>query len=1152
MLCQSKWAKGQLAEIVQTVALQNGIQLSIGEIEGELPLKWTFSNVHLVLPQEETIDIDRLQLRLAILPLLRGKIGLSYLHADNTVVSYLPSSTPPKTSKRAKFKGSYFLHFASFDQITLVNRQTNEQGTYRATAQGAWHRSGKSFFVETSLHSDSFDANLFLEGSKKLDHLQADLQLKVRSQNAFSPFYRIPYDTAFDLKAHSEGSWKTWHNLLKSRELSHQSERQNLLNTPSSPSPQLNKAISGFIDLRMSRLSIPNLGLADQTAHLTSRFSLFGDLSWQLSDLFILGPLFELKGSAQIAHNGLPKELHTQLFLPNVSRFTSYLKGEASGELNFKDDTLHLTLLTPQLTIDQTAFTEGRFEVLAHKQEDAFGGTITLQADHPMLRYKAESQLRWKPNEFIAIEGCELRSAIGWLAGDATYSLKDMKSLHGGISFQITDLAPLSQITSQELAGQLGGSIQFEGIESSCLAIGKHLKVNQFISDRVDLDLSHINLFEISQESFPGSLKIRGGPSYFQDVYFTSFACNLGWNSLDWDYQLQAQGDWKGAFDISSQGRLKGSLKEFHLFCDQLDGKTLGKQLSLKQPLHIELSKEVVKIDPLDLSIDEGSFFLSTLLSPSQAIFKIQAEHFPLDFLTLLSPRYSLSGLSTLSVELEGKPHDLQGQFNLLLERADIYPAGSSRPIQTKGNIQAHFSSGSLQLHTHLVATDGQLCEIALSAPFSFNLSPLSFHLAQDRPITGQCTAEGHVEQLFDFINMGSQRVGGFLSCRLLLSGTLNEPILHGPLSIQGGFYENYFIGIILKDAEVTGQATGTRIMIEKAALSDGEKGRSESTAAFELKPGLPFLIQGKIDHFRVIRFDWLTGACSGPFTIEGNLDKALAKGKLELDEADVTIPEQLPSDLPTLDITFVNQPESHLKKFIYPEPYPFYYELDIHGDHDLRLSGRGIEAELEGDIHMTGKNLSVVAMGTLHTKKGKFSFAGKDFNITKGELLFSESSGFLNITSNVELPDLSVTVHFRGSLRSPQLIFESNPSLPTSSILARILFNKDVSELSATQALQLANTIVTLSGGSGSSVLDSIRKNLGIDRLSFTASEETGVVSVQIGKYLTQGVMITLTQSTESSQVKVEVELKAGFVLEAETQENNQGKFSFKWNKNY
>ena len=138
----------------------------------------------------------------------------------------------------------------------------------------------------------------------------------------------------------------------------------------------------------------------------------------------------------------------------------------------------------------------------------------------------------------------------------------------------------------------------------------------------------------------------------------------------------------------------------------------------------------------------------------------------------------------------------------------------------------------------------------------------------------------------------------------------------------------------------------------------------------------------------------------------------------------------------------------------------------------------------------------------------------------------------------------------FRGSFSSPQLNFQSNPPLPTSQILARILFNKDVSELNASQAAQLAYTIINLSQGSGPNLLEKIHKNLGIDRLGISANE--GKVAVQIGKYLTEGVMITLSQSTDESHVIVEVELKGGFVLQGETHFNDQGKFIFKWNKNY
>lgn len=402
-------------------------------------------------------------------------------------------------------------------------------------------------------------------------------------------------------------------------------------------------------------------------------------------------------------------------------------------------------------------------------------------------------------------------------------------------------------------------------------------------------------------------------------------------------------------------------------------------------------------------------------------------------------------------------------------------------------------------------------------------------------------------------MNIGSQRFGGFLSTRLVLSGTAEKPSLFGPISVQGGFYKNFFIGMAFVNASVQATANGSIINAEKIEVTDEAQGTCTATAQIFLEPKMPYAIQGTVNHFRVIQFDWLTAACSAPFTIDGNLHQGLAKGTLIVDEAQVTIPDQFPGDVPTLPVTFINQPPSHvLPVDIHHEPYPFHYDLQIHGDHDIKLTGRGINADLAGDIKLTGKNLNVTPIGTLQTQQGKFTFAGKDFTITQGEISFTEKGGFINLASKLDLADLSVTVTFRGSFRSPQLLFQSSPPLPTSSILARILFNKDVSELNASQAVQLANTIVTLSGGAAPTVLDNIRKTLGIDRLGVSASDETGKVTVQIGKYLMEGVLVTLNQSTENSLVCVEVSLKGGFVLQAETQENDQGKFTFKWNKNY
>ncbi len=1132
MLLQSRWTKEQLTQILQEVALQSGVQLSIEKIEGELPLKWTFTNVHAVLDKGDAIDIDRLQVRIALLPLLRGHFGISYLHADHTTVAYAHSKN--FSSNMNKVKGSFSLRSASFDEILLINRETNEKMSYSLRCRGRYLRDGTSFYVEGSLHSDSMDLALLCEGSQKLDHMQANLELSVRSQEAFAPFYKLPSEMAFEIKTHSEGSWQTLSSLLFANEAA-------LVN-------KVNKPITGTLDLNMTKLILPALQLEPQSFQLSSKFSLFANRSWSLSHLAILSPFVQMQGSAEFSSEGLPLALHTSVALPDLSYFSSHLKGSANGELELHDEKCSLLLTTPEFTIDTTTFSKGKVELLAQIQENEWTADLQMEARHPFLGYKATAELAWTPKNIFEIKSFDLLSNIGRIAGDL--AIQDRENINGGLSFQITDLTPLSGLTTLDLAGQAGGEIQFTAGEISCRAIGKHLKVNQFISNRVVLDLSHFKLMAPLQ----GTLKMTSDEAYLREIYFTSFTYEMGWNGSRWNYNLEAKGDWKKSFDILAQGEVDYSFNTLQLFCDKLSGKVLDKSIVLQKKCSFEISNESFKLDPLDLTIDEGHLTLASSWDKTHAAVKMNAEHFPLDFLTILTPRFSLKGISSVDIDLEGSKDALQGHVNILLEHADIYPAGNIKPIQTKGSLQAHVANSALQLHAHLVATDEQLCNLSLSAPIHFELDPLKITIPGSAPIAGECTIEGYTEQLFDFINLGSQRVGGFLSCRLLLSGTMNAPMLHGPLTVQGGMYENYFIGIAVKDADITAQATGHELIVEKALATDGEKGTSESTAVFQFKPGLPFSVKGTISHFRVIRFDWLSGAASGPFTIDGNLDGALARGKLTLDEADVTIPDQLPSELPTLPITFINEPAAHIEKFNYSEPYPFRYDLYVHGDHDLRLSGRGIEAELEGDIHMTGKNLSVTASGALHTLKGKFSFAGKDFTINQGEILFSEEKNFLNITSTVEYPNLTVTVHFRGDLKSPQLIFESNPSLPTSAILARILFNKDVSELSAGQAVQLANTIVTLSGTSGPGVLESIRKSLGIDRFSVSvpATKETGYVAIEIGKYITEGVMISLIQSTTHSQVKVEVQLSSGFVLEAETQEDNQGKFSFKWNKNY
>jgi hypothetical protein len=1111
LFVQSQWAKDKIGTVLEEIALQQGLKLKIEKIDGELPLKWTLSNVHLQINESDTLDIEKIRLRISVMPLLRKHFRISYLSGDHAVYQFTQRDT---SLSLPTLPVGFSIRMLKLNQFEAINLTTGEKAAY--TISGSCNFKKRAFDFFAKVHSDDLDFTAFIQGNKKTEQAAVNLNLDVRSEKAFAPFAAIPFEAAFHLKTECSGSWKVWKNLLISPQ-----------------NPILASPIAGDIKLSVQQFALPEL----QNLDLTARFLVYSDRSLDLPLLSLQSPLVNLQGKGSFDSSFHPKKVNC----------TFTLSDTIEGTVLFDGSDCQIAMQSDTFNFRKVSFTEGHLNLQAHLFPEGWKGTFETAAYHPDLAFKGSSQFTYQ-NSRLALQNLSLQAPESSVTGDFAIDLPSKSNLSGGIAFQFNDLKPYSELSPLPLAGQIGGQIDFSGNDCRSHTIAKSCKVGPFISDQVVIDLFATDLFT----KIKGKFDIEIEKSYFADIFFTSGRYSMAWNSHDWTYALKTQGEWKNPFDVSSEGHFAYSPDNFELYCSSFSGNLLQKTLKLQHPFTFKLSKNKAALSDFRLAVSEGYINSSFQVTPETSKIDIKAQHFPLDFLTLLSHRFALQGLSSIDVALEGSNTDLIGHLNLLLEHADIFPAGTTVPIQTKANFQANLNHDVIQVHSHIVATGEQFVELSATLPLTYQVYPFKLDLNKEKPWAAQCTIEGHIEQLFDFINIGTQRLGGFLSTKLVSSGTLDKPLLFGPLSIQNGFYQNYFIGISLKNIDLQATGNGSTIDVHHIDLTDEVQGTASAKGLIKLEPMLPFFVEGHMAHFRLVHFDWLAASCSGPFKITGDLNKALAQGTLLIDEANVQIPDSLPSELPTLPVTFINQPESYVSPIAPKIPYPFRYDLQIQGEKNIHLTGHGIDAELIGDIHLTGENFDITTIGSLKTTKGKFSFAGRDFKITQGEVSFKEGDSFINLTSSLDLSDLNVTVTFRGSFKSPQLNFQSYPPLPTSSILARILFNKDVSELNASQAGQLAYTIISLSGGSGPNLLETIHKNLGIDRLGISTNEDTGKVSVQIGKYLTEGVMITLSQSTEQSHVIVEVELKGGFVLQAETRFNDQGKYIFKWNKNY
>ena len=140
-----------------------------------------------------------------------------------------------------------------------------------------------------------------------------------------------------------------------------------------------------------------------------------------------------------------------------------------------------------------------------------------------------------------------------------------------------------------------------------------------------------------------------------------------------------------------------------------------------------------------------------------------------------------------------------------------------------------------------------------------------------------------------------------------------------------------------------------------------------------------------------------------------------------------------------------------------------------------------------------------------------------------------------------------------RGS--TPKIELSSEPSLPRDEIISRILFEKNVGELSAFEAAQLANTAAELSGGGigGFGILNQIQNELGLDVLRVDTGASGGT-TVSAGKYLREGVYVGVEQGAlaSDSNVKVEVDVTDNISVETKIGNDASSDVGVNWKWDY
>ncbi|MZR14371.1 hypothetical protein GQE99_15235 [Maritimibacter sp. DP07] len=184
-------------------------------------------------------------------------------------------------------------------------------------------------------------------------------------------------------------------------------------------------------------------------------------------------------------------------------------------------------------------------------------------------------------------------------------------------------------------------------------------------------------------------------------------------------------------------------------------------------------------------------------------------------------------------------------------------------------------------------------------------------------------------------------------------------------------------------------------------------------------------------------------------------------------------------------------------------------YPLDIvvSAPNQVFIRGRGLDAELGGQLRLTGTTADIRPQGGFSLIRGRLSLLGNRIELTQARATLEGSfDPYIAVTAQTTVDETAIQIRIQGQATEPDITFTSSPDLPEDEILARLVFGRSLSEISPLQALRMANGVATLTGGSGGGVIGNLRDGFGLADLD-VGTNDSGAIAVRAGTYISENV---------------------------------------------
>ncbi len=360
----------------------------------------------------------------------------------------------------------------------------------------------------------------------------------------------------------------------------------------------------------------------------------------------------------------------------------------------------------------------------------------------------------------------------------------------------------------------------------------------------------------------------------------------------------------------------------------------------------------------------------------------------------------------------------------------------------------------------------------------------------------GQLRYNGPAASLWRLAVIEAFDLTGPLAVTANVSGTIADPSVRGSLQSNDLRVQSALSGTDIQNMSVRGSFSGSRLRLSRFSGKTANGGSVSGSGTIDLVdlgergPALDIKVAAK--NARLLNANGIDATITGPLRLISNGIGGTIAGRVQVDRAAWALgsaAEQ--AGLPQIKTREINIPADIAPARARYRPWR--YMIDAKANSRVDVDGLGLDSEWSADIRLRGTTDDPRMGGEARVVRGYYSFAGTRFELTRGRIDFNENEPIdprLDIVAETDRTGLSVEVAVQGNALTPEITFSSTPALPEEEILSRLLFGGSITELSATDALQLGTALASLRGGAGLDPINALRTAIGLDRLRIVSAD--------------------------------------------------------------